>query len=699
MGVASYTRRHQTESVGVLGSPDYCAAVRRRCGGGGGAKMGSRVAVVAIFLLYDSVHATPDSLPVARLSACATGTCATIMGSTPIAGTALTVTRTAAGNTVTEYTPGETFTLANSGGGQYVLYAEADGTQLGRENNAGMTVTAPNSGTLTLLGMRAAGYSAVTYQKFTMTSKGGAVGGGGNSTSPPAPPPGAGAPAPPWDDKLVYTSEDGRYTVRWNPSRQGTPGTMLDVRVTARSPPDGEAVTWVGFAFGHSMLGDTGTNLALVGTVGSSGSGGITGYKINGKHLEDVTTVPTSALQGCGVAPDGQSVTREGTDLVMAFTLRQHNSKNALSCSAEGVTLPSLSVHTAAATGIVLASGDAPSFGQHPHGSYALGTALSADGTNVESHGGRGPLMLGHAFCMVLAWVVLAPGTFGVVRYGRDMKGKWEGKWVILHKGLAALTALVTLVGFIIGFVMHHGGGHFHPVHAKFGLIFFLLFLFQPLLGLLRPATDSPKRATWKLCHQALGGLLLVFGPIICLMGTLLTAMGPGLFAVLLMVILVGVLYGLLLEWQKFKGVDDVIGGDFRSAFSSGSVKGDSDGLPRGWIKAVDKSSGETYYTNTETGETQWQPPQGAAEPKGNSPEPPMPPNNESPWSVSVDASSGQNYYYNRETGCAHSASKPSLEPFYSLPYSVLLESAPYTCIVFPLLYRRQSSWTPPPGF
>ena len=96
-------------------------------------------------------------------------------------------------------------------------------------------------------------------------------------------------------------------------------------------------------------------------------------------------------------------------------------------------------------------------------------------------------------------------------------------------------------------------------------------------------------------------------------MGTLLTAMGPGLFAVLLMVILVGVLYGLLLEWQKFKGVDDVIGGDFRSAFSSGSVKGDSDGLPRGWIKAVDKSSGETYYTNTETGETQWQPPQGAA--------------------------------------------------------------------------------------
>jgi hypothetical protein len=78
----------------------------------------------------------------ARLLACATATCANIMGATPSAGSALTVTGKSDGGTYTAgetivtgksdggtYTAGETIQLQYAGGGEYVLYAVAGGVQ------------------------------------------------------------------------------------------------------------------------------------------------------------------------------------------------------------------------------------------------------------------------------------------------------------------------------------------------------------------------------------------------------------------------------------------------------------------------------------------------------------------------------------------------------------------------------------------
>ena len=52
------------------------------------------------------------------------------------------------------YIPGETIQVSNAGGGQYALYAEAGGTKLSREDDGPMTLTAPASGDLVIVGTR-----------------------------------------------------------------------------------------------------------------------------------------------------------------------------------------------------------------------------------------------------------------------------------------------------------------------------------------------------------------------------------------------------------------------------------------------------------------------------------------------------------------------------------------------------------------
>ena len=151
--------------------------------------------LAAALALASAVQAYPTSISASRLEACATATCALIMSNTPMLGSALTVTGKSDGGT---YIAGESISLSNSGVGQYVLYASAGGTQIGRSNNAALTITAPSSGTLVLLGARASGQSTVTYAKMSLTLA--ASGGGGAAASPPpataSPPPATASPPP-----------------------------------------------------------------------------------------------------------------------------------------------------------------------------------------------------------------------------------------------------------------------------------------------------------------------------------------------------------------------------------------------------------------------------------------------------------------------------------------------------------------------
>lgn len=591
----------------------------------------------ALLLSVPVARGNPPQISAARLSACATGNCATIMGSLPTASTAaLSVSggKTDGGT----YTPGETLTLTNTGGGQYVLYAEAAGTQLARQNGQSATVTAPTSGTLTLLGMRASAYGTVTFEKMTLTA-----GAGGNIGIPPPP---AVLQQPPPPPAHVYTSPDGHFEVTWTAGSSGVPGATLDIAVIAR-PLHGSDVasTWIGFALGDHMLGSAGLNLALVGFAGSS----IVGYVMKGKHLEDMEQLPEATLQRCGVLPTGQSVQLIGKVLEMRFTLLRHAGTADKTCNGAGVTLPSLSVHGVGVSNIVVAAGETQGFGHHPSGGYTMAQALSMDGTNVESHPGRGFIVLAHAGCMLVAWFIMAPIALYLPRYGRHMVH--EGWWFGWHKRLMMLVTLLTLVGFVIALIMVPGS-HFGPVHGKFGLTFVILLVLQPLGGLVRPMKDSPQRGAWLIVHRGLGALLACLGPAICLMGAFLTSMGAGLFAILLFFVLMGLVQIAYLEYKRY--LND---GEMPVETKAVSVYSETNrNLPPGWSKHAD-SEGKTYYINATTGETQWHPPKGSAEEAALSRTRQA---SESPWSENFDQSSG--------TSCKCPLQRPDPEGPWPIP-------------------------------
>ena len=125
---------------------------------------GIRPASMAHAMLVGGAAAYPNYLSASRALACATGSCAPIMNSAPSQGSALTVAGKSNGGS---YAPGESLSLSGVGGGQYdlyVLYATANGAELARANGGTLTVTAPSSSTLYLMGMRASGYSTVTFE-------------------------------------------------------------------------------------------------------------------------------------------------------------------------------------------------------------------------------------------------------------------------------------------------------------------------------------------------------------------------------------------------------------------------------------------------------------------------------------------------------------------------------------------------------
>ena len=99
-------------------------------------------------LLLSTVYAYPGQYSDANLKALAGGLAPQAHGAAPTAGNALTATGKTDGGS---YTPGETIQVANAGGGQYTLYAEAGGTKLSREDDGPMTVTAPASGDLIIV--------------------------------------------------------------------------------------------------------------------------------------------------------------------------------------------------------------------------------------------------------------------------------------------------------------------------------------------------------------------------------------------------------------------------------------------------------------------------------------------------------------------------------------------------------------------
>jgi len=573
------------------------------------------------------------------------GGTATIMGNAAQPGTALTAT--AGGLALTDggtFTPGSIITVANEGGGQYGIYTTA-GTFTGATLCNGMlliaggTLEAPATPTLTLVGMRAPNSGTpVTYERITLNQ----ADGGGEIVPPPGdglPPDGLLLPPPPppkdsgdvEEGDFIYSSPDGRHTIRWEPKPEG-----MEVTVEARLQSiGGTPPGWVGFAgsTSGSMLGPGGSNLAVVGMELS----GIGAYLMAGKDEGLMTTLdPTSALLACGVSTIGSSVSVLGNQLIMTFTLNYapdgiEAEANLCTPSIGQPAVRSLAVpRDAKSVPIIVASGASPTFSYH--NAYVSANALSVDGSS-SAGSSRSALVAAHGLIMATSWLLLAPLGIFASRYGRAVEP--EGWWFKWHKRLLLSASVLTFVGFFIAVAMVDSS--FASVHGKLGLFFFLLLPLQPIGGLLRPNKTSRRRPLWYAAHKFLGMSLPLLGFALCLLGSLLTAFQTGLFIVIFLYLL------LLALWVAYKEIRDRRGGLSKQRKTSTK-------LPSEWSAAVDPTSGREYYVHKTTGLSQWERP--AREAEAGAPPPPSAAEAEaSPWVEATDPATTKKYYYNVQTG------------------------------------------------
>ena len=306
--------------------------------------------------------------------------------------------------------------------------------------------------------------------------------------------------------------------------------------------------------------------------------------------------------------------------------------------------------------------------------------ALSADGGSGAG-ASNAALIVVHGLLMVTSWVVLAPLGFMMARYERARPPTgWWFKW---HRALMLAAVSCTLVGFVFALILVNGV-HFNSTHAQCGtlgtrltqgascaqphssppappatagLTFFLFMLLQPLNGLLRPKHEAKWRRPWELFHKSLGYFLLLFAMLTAILGSLESGGGAAVVAPLIIVIVLVVGVLAFREFRACKGKSGPYGAGGGGGGGPALQKGGGGGLPPGWSSAIDPNSGRTYYVNSATGQTTWEPP-ASAPPPANPPPPPGPPPSGEKWNEVRDPNTGRVYYHNPQTG-ATSWTKP----------------------------------------
>ncbi|CAB1340823.1 unnamed protein product [Coregonus sp. 'balchen'] len=144
--------------------------------------------------------------------------------------------------------------------------------------------------------------------------------------------------------------------------------------------------------------------------------------------------------------------------------------------------------------------------------------------------GSRSPLLIKfHGVFMLVAWMTTV--TTGVI-IARYFKHDWPettlfGRrlWFQVHRALMILTVLLTCVGFSLPFIYRGGWSRHAGSHPYLGCTVMALSFIQPIMALLRPATDSSRcghlprypaaglASPWPLVHWCPGGLRSLGSP------------------------------------------------------------------------------------------------------------------------------------------------------------------------------------------
>ncbi|KAG7275131.1 hypothetical protein CRUP_024697, partial [Coryphaenoides rupestris] len=163
-------------------------------------------------------------------------------------------------------------------------------------------------------------------------------------------------------------------------------------------------------------------------------------------------------------------------------------------------------------------------------------------GPPVDLSGSRSPLIIKiHAVMMLVAlmWFV----STGVL-FARHYKNMWpnvlprgERLWFQVHRGLMLLAVGLICVAFTLPFLYRGGWSKRAGGHPYMGCTVLALCVLQPIMAVLRPAPDSPRRYLFNLGHRMTGTLVQIVAVVCIYLGFQQQALllrGPGVSGALL---------------------------------------------------------------------------------------------------------------------------------------------------------------------
>ncbi|XP_035474628.2 putative ferric-chelate reductase 1 isoform X1 [Scophthalmus maximus] len=176
-------------------------------------------------------------------------------------------------------------------------------------------------------------------------------------------------------------------------------------------------------------------------------------------------------------------------------------------------------------------------------------------GRPEDLSGSRAPLLIKlHGVLMLTAWMwTVSAGVF----VARHYKGFWpdatllgQRLWFQLHRTLMVLAVILTSVAFTLPFIYRRGWSKGAGAHPYVGCTVMALSVIQPIMALLRPVPDSPRRIIFRWLHFGAGTACQVLAAVCVFLGAAQQALllpGPWSPAVLTAWLLWIVLADLLL--------------------------------------------------------------------------------------------------------------------------------------------------------
>ncbi|XP_064805241.1 putative ferric-chelate reductase 1 isoform X3 [Oncorhynchus masou masou] len=159
---------------------------------------------------------------------------------------------------------------------------------------------------------------------------------------------------------------------------------------------------------------------------------------------------------------------------------------------------------------------------------------------------------------MLVAWMTTVTTGVIIARYFKHdcPETRLFGRrlWFQVHRALMTLTVLLTCVGFSLPFIYRGGWSRHAGSHPYLGCTVMALSFIQPIMALLRPATDSSRRYIFNWMHLGTGTIARVLAVVAIFLGIQQQALllpGPWSTGVLAGCVVWGVLVDLLLEFHS----------------------------------------------------------------------------------------------------------------------------------------------------